>query len=143
MRCDTAAFLVNATLVIHWNCSRTGAKHAGQSIGDRSGSTLRVGSAASLLRDDLRTRSDVPGFRRGDGAESGERREDGTDDHTLRPANSESVLGEFAAEAQSPRGAAASGGMTGTWVPVQYSSQGNSARDAVIASWRNERRSRV
>ena len=60
------------------------------------------------------------------------------------PANSESVLGELAAEAQSPRGAAASGGIAGTWVSVsRLRSQGNSGCDAVIAGWRNEARSRA
>jgi hypothetical protein len=46
------------------------------------------------------------------GAEGRERRKDGADDHSPRGANSESVLGEFAAEAQSPRGAAESNGVS-------------------------------
>ena len=37
--------------------------------------------ALSCLCDDLRTRSDASGIRRGVGAESRERREDGADDH--------------------------------------------------------------
>src|SRR5476649_2529436 len=63
-----------------------------------------------LSRDDLRTRSGAASvaFRKGGrGGTAGERREDGADDHPLGTANSESVLGELAAEAQSPRGAAA------------------------------------
>ena len=68
-------------------------------------------------RDDLRTRSGASGSPHGSmGRNSRERREDGADDHPNEPANSESVLGEPAAEAQSPRGAAASGGIPGTWV---------------------------
>ena len=62
-----------------------------------------------LHRDDLRTRSDASGSPQGSmGRNSRERREDGADDHPNEQANSESVLGESAAEAQSPRGAAAS-----------------------------------
>ena len=44
-----------------------------------------------------------PAVRMGDmGRNSRERREDGADDHPHEPANRESVLGEPAAEAQSP-----------------------------------------
>ena len=59
------------------------------------------------------------------GAEGRERREDGADDHPPGTANPESVLGEPAAEAQSPCGAAASGGRCGRqdWRRLTISTQ--------------------
>ena len=60
-------------------------------------------------RDDLRTRNAAAGIRRGSGSESRERREDGADDHPL--GNRKLGVcsgGNLPAEAQSPRGAAAS-----------------------------------
>ena len=97
--------------------------------------------ALSLSRDDLRTRSGASGIRgsMGRNAESAVRTAQMITRSTTT-ANSR-VCAE-ATRAQSRHGAAASGGMAGNWVPENINRKGNSARTAVIASCRNEARSR-
>jgi hypothetical protein len=75
----------------------------------------------SLSRDDLRTRSEAVELPRGECGRgtAREHREDGADDHSSPTGKLGVCAVGSSGEAQSPRGAAASGGIRGTWVTIR------------------------